>query len=480
MKAASKLFSTACVIIVLIATCATGATVKNSPAIGPYLITNDNITTNTATIYKILANGSLTLVTTLTTGGTGNLSGFFATANINVPRSTAQACAFVSDGNPNFVTATIPDVAAINLKTLKVVGTFPARARDNGSDDGVALADAGNFLIAAFSGNTSFFQPPTLGTYQILAGCKLKYLGSITALGLNRGTPIGIKATPNGKILIVSYSDSSVGSFSISATGKLKLIGQEATSTGALAAGVDITADGKWVIFGDAATPPAVDVAPIKSNGALGPTVNYSPFNVSANSNNVLLSPDGTVLFVGNNSLGTVAAAPFSKSTGKVDIAHSCTSGILKLFDLDWFDGAGLSFSSTTGTGGKIYLAQVGFRRPVSLSSSTRPLKKTYRANGTKHLLRLRLTPISHLACSLLEGTHRGRFNSFNVLNRHKLSGLCLVQCSRLTTSFGQKMRRRPMTPVVITITFKQQAQWKETRTKPEGEKTTGPTHWLN
>jgi hypothetical protein len=30
------------------------------------------------------------------------------------------------------------------------------------------------------------------------------------------------------------------------------------------------------------------------------------------------------------------------------------------------------------------------------------------------------------------------------------------------------------MTPVVITITFKQQAQWKETRTKPEGEKTTG------
>lgn len=361
MKAASKLFSTACVIIVLIATCATGATVKKSPAIGPYLITNDNVTFNTATIYKILANGSLTLVTTLTTGGTGNLSGFFATANVNVPRSAAQACAFVSDGNPNFVTATIPDVAAINLKTLKVVGTFPARAKDNGSDDGVALADAGNFLIAAFTGNTGFFQPPTLGTYQILAGCKLKYLGSITALGLNRGTPIGIKATPNGKILILSYSDGSVGSFSISATGKLKLIRQEATTTGALAAGVDITADGKWAIFGDAATPPAVDVAPIKSNGALGPTVNYSPFNVSANSNNVLLSPDGTVLYVGNNSLGTVAAAPFSTSTGKVDIAHSCTSGILKLFDLDWFDGAGLSFSSNTGTGGKIYLAQLGF-----------------------------------------------------------------------------------------------------------------------
>ena len=41
-------------------------------------------------------------------------------------------------------------------------------------------------------------------------------------------------------------------------------------------------------------------------------------------------------------------------------------------------------------------------------------------------------------------------------------------------------MRRRSMTPVVITITFKQQAQRKETRTKPEGEKTTGSTHWLN
>jgi hypothetical protein len=31
------------------------------------------------------------------------------------------------------------------------------------------------------------------------------------------------------------------------------------------------------------------------------------------------------------------------------------------VFDLDWFYGAGLSSSSTTGTGGKIYLAQGGF-----------------------------------------------------------------------------------------------------------------------
>lgn len=370
MKAAMRLFLTAAPVVVLVATCATGATLKKPSAIGPYLVTNDNVfvfgdlsPANTATIYKIAANGSLKLVKTLRTGGFGGPGSFFASGLANVAHSKTQACAFVSDAHYNTLSLTIPDVAAINLATLKVVGRFPAHASDNGSLEGVGLTDAGNFLVAAFTGNPFFTPPipPTLGTYQILAGCKLKYLGSTTATGVFGGSPIGAKATVNGKTLVVAYSDGSVGSYSISATGKLKLISQEGATTGAFPAGVDITADGKWAIFGDAASVPAVDVAPIKKSGALGPTVNYSPFNVSSNSNNVLLSPDESLLFVSNNSLGTVAAAPFNKSTGVVDIANSCTSGILKYFDQTWFFGAGLSFSSTTGTGGKIYLAEGGF-----------------------------------------------------------------------------------------------------------------------
>jgi hypothetical protein len=348
----------------------------------------DNVGSNTATIYKIATNGSLKLVKTVATGGAGDYGGFYATANVNVPRSTSLTCAFAADGNPNFETATIPDVAAINLTNLKVVGTFAAGSADNASDEGVSLTDAGSFLIAAFTGNTSFFQPPTLGTYKILTGCKLKYLGSIEALGLERGTPIGVKATPNGKILIVSYSDGSIGSFTISSSGKLKLIGQEATA--GFPGGVDITSDGKWAIFGDAANPPAVIVAPIKSSGALGTTVVYSPFNISVNSNNVSLSPDETLLLVSNNSLGTIGVAPFNKATGVVDIAKSCTSDILKYFDQDFFFGAGMNFSGNTGTGGKIYLAEGGFS-PAGIAI----IDYSKKSNGGCQLTEDRLSPVA-------------------------------------------------------------------------------------
>jgi 6-phosphogluconolactonase (cycloisomerase 2 family) len=368
MKVWSKHFLPATIVLMLLALCTTAAMAETGAAIGPYLVTNDNVNggsspKNSATIYKINTDGTLTLVNTLPTGGNGNGGGFFAVANANVIHSKTQPCAFVADGNPNFSTQTSPDVAGINLSTLAVTGTFAASSSDNAGNAGMGLADAGKFLVASFSGNSTFKLGPTIGTYRVQTGCKLKYLGSIAATGKNGGLPDGTKVTPNGKTLVVAYADGSVGSYSISSTGALTLIGQELTTTGAFAAGVDITADGKWAIFGDAnINPVQVDVAPIMAGGVLGATVNYKPFTKTAlNGNNVLLSPDESLLFLDNNSSGTVSAAPFNKKTGVVNIAKSCTSDILNLFDVSWFFGGNMNFSKTTSTGGKLYLAEGGF-----------------------------------------------------------------------------------------------------------------------
>jgi hypothetical protein len=363
--------STVALLAVVVALCASGAYAAQRPAVGPYLVTNDDVfnsttPSNTATVYKIGGGGSLTLVTTISTGGGGSGGGLFAAARVNVLHSKTQACTFVGDSNPSVTTTNnAPDVAGINLATLKRSGTFPGSAtNDSGQNGGVGLADAGNYIIASFTGNafSSPAVPGSLATYRILSGCKLKYVGSIPATGTTgSGYANGSKVTPNGKTLIVAFVDGSIGSYSISATGKLKLVSQETSSAGAFPEGVDVTADGKWAIFGDASGIPEADVAPIKAGGVLGPTVNYKYLDQGANSNNVLLSPDESVLYVSNNSTGSIGAVPFNKATGVLDPTKSCSSGVLKNFDGTWFDLGGLAFSSTTGKGGVIYAAELGF-----------------------------------------------------------------------------------------------------------------------
>jgi len=345
-------------------------------AVTKHLVTNDDVFSssggaNTASVYSIGAGGALTFVKTIATKGSGLGGGFFAESRVNVLHSKTQACAFVTDANPNSTVNTAPDVAAINLTTLALAGSFKAGTADNGSNAGVGLADAGNYLVATFSGNGALGIGPTIGTYKILLGCKLKYLGSIPAAGMNGGLPDGAKVTPNNKTVVVAYVDGSVGSYSISTTGKLALIGQEATSTLAAAAGVDITADSKWAIFGDASGIPEVDVAPISSSGKLGATVNYQYVAQGANSNNVLLSPDESVLFVTTNSTGAIGAVAFNKTTGVVDPTHGCSSNTLKNFFQNWFYLSGLALANTTGGGGFVYGAEFGFPSGVAIVKYT-------------------------------------------------------------------------------------------------------------
>jgi len=370
-----KLLFACALIAVAVSVCTTGAFAKKHATVGPYVVTNDDVSastpSNSATVYSIGSGGALTLVTSLKTGGSGNGGGYFAMGKANVAHSKTQACSFISDGNPNTSTATIPDVAALNLATLKMSGPYPAGSTDNGTNYGVGLADAGKYLVAGFSGNFTLTIAPTIGTYSVGSGCVLKYVGSIPGAGLNGGSPDGIKATPNGKYVVAAYSDGSVGSYSIGAGGKLKLIGQELTTTGIAASGVDITKDGKWAIFGDASGAPSVDIAPISANGALGPTVNYFYVLPGANSNNVLLSPDETVLFVTSNSTGEIGAVQFDKTTGVLNPKNSCSSNVLRDFYVSWDYAGGLAFASTSGGGAEVYVAEWGFPSSIGIVDYT-------------------------------------------------------------------------------------------------------------
>jgi hypothetical protein len=332
-----------------------------------YVITNDDVPTiggNSATIYQIGARGALTQITVIKTGGTGIGGGDYSTARVNTLRSQTQDCAYVSDAlGPN---GKAPgDVAAINMKTLKLAGAFPGSTSDVGNIIGVGLAEdpKGTYLFAAYTTSA------TIATYKRLPGCKLKFLGDATsAVGLNGGAIDGMRVTSNGKYLIAAYADKSIGSWRIEASGLLSLIGNITTTDGRTAVGVDISGNGKYAIFGVSTAMRAMaEVSPIAADGSLGATTAYG-IGKGDDGENVWLSPDEHWIYITNNTSGQFGAAPFNKVTGVIDTAKSCTSKKLKGFGVIWPWLSGLATRSTVGTGAFLYGAEWNFGGPSGIA----------------------------------------------------------------------------------------------------------------
>jgi hypothetical protein len=76
------------------------------------------------------------------------------------------------------------------------------------------------------------------------------------------------------------------------------------------------------------------------------------------NSSTVLLSPDETLLYIGNTQGGKVMAAFFDKTNGT--LSKGCTSDFLKGFDTSWAYVGTLATETTTGTGRVLYAAEFG------------------------------------------------------------------------------------------------------------------------
>ena len=305
-----------------------------------FLITNNDFSQgSSATLYRIMANGSIHQAKLIKTGGTGvNGVGAVATKRVSTYNLYDQKCAFVSD-------AGTADVAGISVSNLTLTGTFKAASGDT-APSGMGVVNNGTYLYASLTGSN------TIATYAILPGCILQYLQDIPAAGLSGGSPVDMKAHRN--ILVVSFQDGSIGSFNLAngvpvANGDLQLSTGN-TQHGSFPAGVDITSDGHFAIFGATNVPPLVEVSDI-SSGKLSPTVVYSNIGSGGGSEAIWLSPDETLLYLSNFSSMQVTAAFFDTSTGGV------TFGCTGTFKGTGFQ-SGLATAREQGTGLTVYVME--------------------------------------------------------------------------------------------------------------------------
>jgi 6-phosphogluconolactonase (cycloisomerase 2 family) len=313
-----------------------------------YLITNDDVpprNPTSVTFYTVTADGLLTMKKRVLTGGIGIAGGYFAANRVNVLDSGNAECVYASQ-------ATSGDIVGVIVPILSIGGSAKGSAHDSGRSNGIGLAMNAQYLYASFTDSN------TIGTFQVLPGCKIKFVGDISVAGLQGGLIDGMAV--HGSMLVATYGDGSIQSFDISA-GVPVSNGDEQNSTGSRGgntypSGVDITQDGHYAIFGDTSPLTVVEVSDI-SSGKLTPTVVYR-LGSGINSSNILLSPDETLLYISNNQSGKVTAAFFDKSTGK--LSKGCVSRALKGFVKDWSYTASLALEKNTGTGGVVYVAEFG------------------------------------------------------------------------------------------------------------------------
>ena len=317
-------------------------------AIARYVVANDDVSQqflSSATFYTVGAGGALTQTATVSTHGNGIGGGFFGSKRIAVLRSGKTECVYASD-------ALTGNIVGIVVNTLKIGGQANGSKKDTGGTNGVGLAMNSHYLYASFTDSN------TIGTFQVKPGCKIKFVGDITVGGLQGGVIDAMAVHRN--MLVATYGDGSIESFNVSA-GLPVSNGDEQDSTGSKTGntypnGVDITQDGHFAIFGDTATSTVVEVSDV-SSGKLTPTVVYH-LGTGISSSNIMLSPDETLLYVSNTQGGTITAAFFDKSTGK--LSRGCISAALKGYVTNWSYVGSLAAQETTGTGGVIYVAEFG------------------------------------------------------------------------------------------------------------------------
>ncbi len=312
-----------------------------------YLVTNDDNplgSSDTATFFTIAADGKLSNPTVVNLGGEGTGGGYFASSRVSMLNNPASPCVYLSEGSTN-------TIAGVQALTQTVVGDFPASATDNGADNGIGMVMNGSYLYANFSTSA------TIATFAAQAGCELQFLSDISPAGLNGGTVKGMALY--GNLLVVTYGDGSIGSFDVS-SGLPVSNGDEQNATGYASdnfpSGVVITPDGHYAIFGDDSSGAAVEVSDV-SSGQLTATVLYN-LPSGFNSNNVLLSPDETLLYVINNTSGQVSASFFNAATGT--ISGGCISRELRGFESTFSFPAVAATQLSGGTGSLLYVAEFG------------------------------------------------------------------------------------------------------------------------
>ncbi len=332
---------------VLVGVCAAGgpAVAASQPH---YLITNDDVPFgNSVSFYTVGSSGQLTLQQQVFTSGGGIGGGYFGANRISLLNSGSQQCVFASD-------AATGGIDGINVSTFLVGSTAFGSTGDTGASNGVGLAMNSQFLYASFTDSN------TIGTFQVQSDCSLTFVNDVQVAGLQGGTIDGMAIS--GNILVATYGDGSIESFSLS-SGSPVSNGDKQNSSAFLKSqgsiyptSVEITQDGHYALFGDTATSTTVEVSDI-SSGSLAKTV-VNTLGSAISSSNILLSPDESLLYISNTQGDKVTAATFNKTTGK--LSAGCASGRLKGYVSNWSYLGELALNSSTGTGGVLYVTEFG------------------------------------------------------------------------------------------------------------------------
>jgi len=152
------------------------------------------------------------------------------------------------------------------------------------------------------------------------------------------------------------FGENLVDSFSVSSKGVLTENGPYPARNGP--AGVDITSDSKYAIFGDATGGTTqIEIYPINSNGTLGAETSFGgdgSLGAGQDSSSVWISPNEKFLYVANNLSKQVTSLGFSESPLSVTYV-----GITTLQDAaDILSIGELTTVSPSGNGGGIYVAE--------------------------------------------------------------------------------------------------------------------------
>jgi hypothetical protein len=198
-----------------------------------YVLTNDDSTDNTASIFNLnTSNGKLSLVKTLNTGGEAQQGGFFAAATQAI--SPGAACIFVADGGSN-------DIAAFSKATgYSLVGNYGDPSLMGASNMPMILNSAGTLLYAAYEFTSN------LAVFTVNPDCSLTVANIYSTSAFLGSTAI----THDGSTLLVTYQIfTGLGSFAIS--------GNTLTDNGTVQAMADVSSiasstGDRFVIMGTA------------------------------------------------------------------------------------------------------------------------------------------------------------------------------------------------------------------------------------
>jgi len=302
---------------------------------------------NTAAWMK-LSGSSLKPYATLATGGWGIGGGFIGTNAQAVAHIGTSVCIFISDPGSD-------DIAAFNSK--KHLGNY-ADPTGSGAWTGTAIAVYGTSLYAGYSASVN------IGVWTINSDCSL----TLSSPAANTPTPDPVNdlaVSPDGRTLIATYGFQNVDSFAISGTtlsekGPFKAVGYTA--------GIDITSDSKFVLVGDFSNSRTqVEILPLNSDGTLGASDSYLIAQGGADSNNIWISPDETLLYVSNNVSFQVTTVLFNENASlQHRLIFDCIT-TLKSAGRTIYATGGLATEATSGNGNFLYVTEAGNPSGIAL-----------------------------------------------------------------------------------------------------------------